>query len=207
MSSTILHASYSQICGSPGGGVRCGEGGTPLPGSPSPGVTAMDAGRQPTGGPKQRRRVSSVVLDTSNSGILGPHRGAVRIREGGTASPDLSPVGTAIGAFNHPTDGPKRRRRVSSVVLDALDSGIAGFLLAVLRKGEVADTPPRCPSPVGTAMDGFTAPESGAKRRGRVSPAVVRHFWALIVSSLRAGSRNARGGHPSRHTHLRANQR
>ena len=72
MSSTILHSSYSQICGFPGGGVRCGEGGSPLPGSPSSGVTAMDAGRQPTGGPKQRRTVSSVVLDTSNAGIRGP---------------------------------------------------------------------------------------------------------------------------------------
>ena len=95
-----------------------------------------------------------------------------------------------------------------SVVLDALDSGIAGFPRAVLRKREVADPPPRVSIAGRDGHGRFTAAESGAKLQGGVFPAVVRQLSRVaIVSSLRAGSRNARGGHPSRHTHLRAKQR
>ena len=180
--------------------MRCGE-----PGKPPPRESIAvhdDDGREqaPNRGSKKmeesllRRFGHFLVGDPRTSPWCGANP-----RRGNRLSRSPSPAGTAIDAFSHPTDGPKQRRKVSSVVLDALDSGIAGFLRAVLRKGEVADRLPGCPSPVGTAMDGFTAPESGAELQGRVYPAVVCPFWASIVSFLRAGSRNARGGHLSPH--------
>ena len=72
-----------------------------------------------------------------------PPRWVAKRREGTRLPGCPSPVGTAMDDFGQPTHGPKRPRRVSPVVLDSLDSGIAGFLRAVLRKGEVADPPPR----------------------------------------------------------------
>ena len=49
-----------------------------------------------------------------------------------------SPVGTAMDAFNHPTDGPKRRRTVSSALSDTWCSGICESPGAAVRKGERA---------------------------------------------------------------------
>ena len=102
--------------------------------------------------------------------------------KGDPAPPDLSPLGTAIDPFNHPTDGPKWRRRVSSVVSDALDSGIAGFLLAVLRKGEVADPPPRL-SIAGRDGDGRNQPPR--RRSETAEDSILRRFGHLVRRDLR----------------------
>ena len=57
-------------------------------------------------------------------------------RPEGTRLPGCpSPVGTAMDDLSHSTDGLKRRKSVSSVVLDALHSGIGESLRAGLVKG------------------------------------------------------------------------
>ena len=89
MSSTILHSSYSQICGFPGGGVRCGEGGTP----PRESIAGRDGdGRGQAANRRSKTTEESLLrrfVHFQRGDPRNPPRGAVRIREGEPGSPGV----------------------------------------------------------------------------------------------------------------------